>query len=159
MFYSNYYYAVTYFDWNDPQRYKWLGRGGYCHKGFDEIVKASLSFVAALARGEPVKAVLYEIGKALQGHVDVTAKTLFGKTLRGKKLESVAGALDFFSRTNERARASVETFMLVSRRKKLLCRDTLGIIAKMVWAARLDELKEEDHGSSSRARQLSKRRR
>ncbi len=162
--YASCVYATEFFDRNDPERYKWLGHGTRWNNpkglkwlgdgGFAEFIKATLSFVAAFERGEHVKAVLYEIGRALEGHIDVQAKKVFGFVAGGNKLEGAMKAAKFFALTSTRARASVEAFMVLNCREKLLCKDTLAIIAKLIWAARLDEAKEE---ASSRAKRGSRR--
>ena len=129
------------FSWDEPERYTWMAKGRPFVNSFmlDEIPKQLEAFDVAAPESAARAArrrVVNEIGRALCGHVDVAEGNVFGRSVKQRqKLLAAERAVQLYQEWCERWRNAALCWVLVGRRLGI-CRDVVGIIARMVWAAR-----------------------
>ncbi len=128
-------YGATAFSVDQAERYVWLGRGGAsCYSLLDEVEMQVERFDGPDGAGR--RAIVYEIGKALCGHVKLARQQVFGRPVKqGGKLRTAVRAVALFEEWCQRARLAVECWMLVAKRVGV-CKDVVGIVAAMVWQSR-----------------------
>lgn len=124
------------FDKSDPQRWHWLGKAAA--RGSPRIFLRE--FVAVVYRfySTPSLApVVFMIGRALAGHMG--DRKIFGVECTDTRFETSAAnrAFRFFTLQCEAARAAVDVWCLIARRRNnLLNRDVRKKIAMLIWEAR-----------------------
>lgn len=116
---------------SDPQRFFWLGKAALhgCSFRFREDFPAQVR----LFRTDTV----FAIGRALKGHVDFEANTLFGVQY-GRyhwALGSARVAIDFFQARLVETRRSVDAWTIVGTRLQVV-KDIRRMIADLLWKAR-----------------------
>jgi hypothetical protein len=110
------------------KKFTWLGRAA--RKG--NVV----SFLHQFAFGAShSSAALFVIGRALNGHVNVEAGTVFGQETSSNIFRLSLRAVAFYSAQLEAAKCTVNAWSLVGIRLKVV-KDIRILIGKLVWDAR-----------------------
>ncbi len=125
-------------DESDPAHWLWLGRaalrgspGSFLHS-FAEQVEQYFS-------GSGNATVVFLIGRALKGSIDMEKKQIFGS--HRWTFDSLIGpanqAVSFYDSQIKSARLAVDTWTLISSRLNLI-KDMRIFIGKMIWEARFE---------------------
>ena len=121
--------------WLDPQR--WHLQGYAAARGFSFSFLGRCFDVIGKLDEVPARAeVIFEIGRALKGHIDAKKKVIFGV---GTDFESRAvaanRAVKFFDGQCSAARKAVDAWSIIGRRLKVM-KDIRRLIAELIWDAR-----------------------
>ncbi len=82
------------------------------------------------------RVVLFEIGRALDGHIDESNREIFGNRFKFIFLHSVATqARNFYKDQLKSARAAVNAWVFVGMRCGVV-KDVRKLISQMIWEAR-----------------------
>jgi hypothetical protein len=125
------------FDRSDPRRYTWLGKAATRDNPamfLQEMVKHVSKFNCGLGCAK----VLFAIGRALKGSVNMEKGEIFGYNA-GSRIGPAKQAIAFFESQVLAVRRAVDTWTLVGRRN-LVMRDVRLIVARMIWDARDEQL-------------------
>ena len=123
---------------SDPVRWLWLGRAslrGWPHSFLDSFSEQVKQFFS----GSGNATVVFLIGRALQGNIDLDQKRFFGvwplhfDLFIGPANQAVA----FYSSQIKSARLAVDTWTLLSTRLHLI-KDMRILIGRMIWEARFE---------------------
>ncbi len=122
---------------SDPGCWLWWGRAalrglpGSFLRSFSKEVKAFFS-------GSGNASVVFSIGRALKGNIDMEKKRIFGTGYNFDSLIDPANqAVSFYDSQIKSARLAVETWTLVSTRLHII-KDMRILIGKMIWEARFE---------------------
>ncbi len=121
----------------DPVRWLWFSRAALR----DSPVSFLYSFskqVNQFFSGSGNAIIVFLIGRALKGNIDMEKKEIFGQ-LRdsNSQIRPANQAISFYSAQIESARLAVDTWTLVSTRLHLI-KDMRIYIAKLIWEARFE---------------------
>ncbi len=126
------------FSENDWQRYHWWGKGaarGYGSSKVD-IRTAAAKRVLLFEEGKESGRVVFELGRAFKGHVDVAEKIVFGMSeLDEEKLLAVQRCLALHEKWTAAATEAIE-FWLVAGRRLGVAKDVRLMIARLLWMER-----------------------
>ncbi len=116
----------------DPERYRWWGRvtarGEHC-------AVANLCRAVERMNRRPRGPVMYAIGSAWEGHLNVESCSAFGATMSSDTIQSLVGAVKYFVACNRKARAAIRCWIVIARRHGVV-KDMRTTIARMVWKDR-----------------------
>jgi TPR repeat protein len=126
-------------DETDPQRWRWWGRAAAIHE--------SWSFLSYFAKqvdlfnsGSGSAAVMFVVGRALQGHVNEQARTIFND---GYNFDSLIGpakqAIAFYLAQVKATKDAMRAWTLVGLRFNVV-KDVRKLIAKLIWDSREEAL-------------------
>jgi hypothetical protein len=122
-------------DKTDPQRFVWLGKGatsGNSSAFLNEMAEP----IHNLNSGAGCANVVFEIGRALHGHVDNEKRAMFGNKYIHESCFSPANqALACYNFQLQSYRKAVDTWTLVGLRNNVV-KDIRKMIAKMIWDSR-----------------------
>ena len=136
-----YFYAADDFgsvlDESDPARWIWLGRAAL--HGMPRSFRASFSKqVKQFVSGSGNATIVFLIGRALKGNIDMEKKQIFGLIYSFNSLISPANqAVSFYSSQIESACLAVDAWTLVATRLHLI-KDMRIFIGKIIWEARFE---------------------
>ncbi len=124
-------------DESDPVCWLWWGRAalrGWPFSFLDHFAKQVEKFFS----GSGNASVVFLIGRALKGNIDVEKKQIFGNFVNFDSLAGPANqAVSFYSSQIKSARLAVDTWTLVSTRLQMI-KDIRIYIGKMIWDARFE---------------------
>jgi TPR repeat protein len=81
-------------------------------------------------------ALIYAIGCALDGHIDVEAKLIFKKTfLLNGKYQAGLNAVQFYRKQNAACRKAIDLWSMIARRRGVV-KDIRILIGKLIWGDR-----------------------
>jgi hypothetical protein len=78
---------------------------------------------------------VFEIGRALNGRVDVEAKELFGRKHNLRTISFAQQATVFYLKQLLAAKKAVNTWSMIARRNGVV-KDIRCLIGKMIWSKR-----------------------
>ena len=122
---------------NDPARWVWFSKVAVC--GWPASFFQSFPRqVEQLMSGSGNATVVFLIGRALKGNMDMEKKKIFGKGYNFDSLISPANqAVSFYECQISCARLAVDTWTLVATRMHII-KDIRVFIGKMIWEARFE---------------------
>ncbi len=145
-------YYGNFVDELPPSRWLWLSRAasrGYPDSFLDSFSKQVEQFFS----GSGNATVMFLIGRALKGNIDMDKKEIFGSDLDFDSLIGPANqAVSFYEAQINCARLAVDTWILVATRMHMI-KDMRVFIGKMIWEARF----EANYKMSARALRAQKR--
>ncbi len=125
------------FDKSDPARWIWLGRAALRGSPFSFLNSFSEQ-VEEYLTGSENAVIVFLIGLALKGNIDVEKKQIFGKKYDFESWIGPANkAASFYSSQIYCARLAVDTWALVGTRLHLI-KDMRIYIGKLIWEARFE---------------------
>jgi TPR repeat protein len=118
---------------SDPQRWRWWGQAAACG--------TSWNFLSTFAKqGSGSAAVMFAIGRALQGHVSEEARTIFNDSYKFDFLFGPAKqAIAFYEAQIKATKDAMRAWTLVGLRFKVV-KDVRKLIAKLIWDSREEAL-------------------
>ncbi len=120
---------------SDPARWFWLGRAALRGRSFS-FFGSFPKQVEQFFSGSGNATVVFLIGRALKGNIDVVKKEIFGWP--GALLIDPANqAVSFYASQIKSARLAVDTWTLISTRLHLI-KDMRIFIGKMIWEGRFE---------------------
>ncbi len=144
---------------SDPVRWHFWSRAAllgwplYFLRSFSKQVERSFS-------GSGNATVVFLIGRALKGNIDMEKKRIFGSDYNFISLIGPANqAVSFYSSQIKAARLAVDTWTLVSTRLHLI-KDMRIYIGKMIWEARFEanyKIEIDPAPRASRAQKISRK--
>ncbi len=124
-------------DQSNPTRWLWLGRAA-CRGLSRAFVSSFPKQVEEFFSGSGNAAVVFLIGRALNGNIDMEKKEIFGDN---DDFDSFIGpanqAVSFYDSQIKSARLAVDTWTLVSTRLHMI-KDMRIFIGKMIWEGRFE---------------------
>jgi hypothetical protein len=123
------------FDESDPRWWFWLGRAvvlGFPDASFLGNFSAR---VQSFNSGSGNDAVVFQIGKALNGHVNVEERTIFGGHNLDIRISSANSAISFYKAQLVSCRLAVDTWSHIGIRCNVV-KDIRVLIGKLVWETR-----------------------
>ncbi len=140
----------------DPARWLWLERAalrGRPHSFLDSFSEQ----VKQLFSGSGNATIVFLIGRALKGNIDMEKKEIFGDDWRFDSLIGPANqAVSFYSSQISSARLGVDTWTLVATRLHVI-KDMRIYIGKMIWEARFEANYVIENASAPRSSRAQKR--
>ena len=122
---------------SDPVCWFWLGRAALrdFHGSF---LRSFAKQVERFFSGSGNASVVFLIGRALKGNIDMEKKKIFGQKYDfDSRIGPANQAVSFYSSQIKSARLAVDTWTLVSTRLHLI-KDMRIYIGKMIWEARFE---------------------
>ncbi len=124
-------------DESDPACWLWLGRAalrGWPFSFLDHFAKQVDQFFSGTGNAT----VMFLIGRALKGNIDIKKKEIFGKkNLFDFRIGPANQGITFYSSQVKSARLAVDIWTLVSTRLRMI-KDMRIYIGKMIWEARFE---------------------
>jgi hypothetical protein len=122
---------------DEPQRFFWFGRAassGLSFSFLNEMRHQIRNFNSGTGHAK----VVFAIGRALKGHINNEARTLFGSTWNfDAHIGPAKQALQFYEFQLQSCRKAVDSWTIVGLRNKVV-RDIRKMIGKMVWDGRVE---------------------
>jgi TPR repeat protein len=120
-------------DKSDPQRLVWMGRAlPYLGASAFVFLNEIMDFNAGTRKAN----VVFVIGRALRGHVDLEKRFVFGKTYKcDSQMRLATQAIQFYKHQLQSYRIAVDCWTLVGIRLGVV-KDVRKMIEKMIWEAR-----------------------
>ncbi len=132
--------AVAYgqmLDESDPDHWVWLGRAALNGLPF-EFLNSFAKFCSGNTR------LVFAIGRALNGSVDVEKREIFGHDYKFDSLGKPAmRAIGFYKGQLKACRLAVNTWAIVATRFGIV-KDVRRLISKLIWEARADAIYSAD---------------
>jgi hypothetical protein len=124
---------------SDPQRWRWLGRAAAFGNSSDFLDNFSKQ-VELFNSGSESAAVMFAIGRALQGHVNEEARTIFDSKINFDSCISPAKqAIAFYEAQIKATKDAMHAWAQVGIRWKVV-KDVRKLIAKLIWDSREEAL-------------------
>ena len=126
------------FSTNEPSRYTWLSKIAASRKrGCQEPFLCEIGFqMRRLEYGHDVPSVLFEMGRQLNGQVDLEEGEIFGSSQGfADRKEGALAAVQFYLFQKECYQKAVFTFALIARRVGVV-KDVRLIISRKIWESR-----------------------
>ncbi len=124
-------------DGSDPARWLWLGRSAACSLP-DLFLDSFAKQVELFFSGSGNASVVFLIGRALKGNIDMEKKEIFGHDSEFDLLLGPANqAVSFYYYQVKSSRLAVDTWSLISTRMHLI-KDMRIYIGKLIWDARFE---------------------
>ncbi len=130
------YYFGTLLDDLDPGRWLWWGRAALRGSPHSFLVSFSKQ-VKLFFSGSGNATVVFVIGRALKGNINVEKKEIFDWPYDDSWLEHANQAVSFYTSQIKSARLAVDTWTLVSTRLHVI-KYMRVFIGKMIWEARCE---------------------
>ena len=125
-------------DRSDPARWIWSLKAALRGSPYS-FLGSFWTQVDQFFSGSGNAAIVFWIGHALKGNIDMKKKEIFGNTYNFISLIGPANqAVAFYSSQIKSALLAVDTWTLVATRMNLI-KDMRILIGKMIWAGRFDE--------------------
>ncbi len=126
---------------SDWQRYRWWGL--VAAQGDEEatvsMLDAATEHLRLFDNGSNSGRVVFELGAAFKGHVDVPFQCVFGSHAL-PDLQEALRCIELHDKGIALAKAAIETWIAVGRRQKV-AKDMRTKIARLLWAERADWLR------------------
>ena len=143
-------------DESDPACWLWLGRAALHGRPHLFLVSFSKQ-VEQFFSGAGNATVVFLIGRALKGNIDMEKKRIFGSDYNFFSLIGPANyAVSFYSSQIKSARLAVDTWALVATRLHMI-KDMRIYIGKMIWEARFEANYKIENAPAPRASPVQKR--
>lgn len=127
----------SYMHESDPFRWIWLGRAA-SRRWPVSFLASFASQVERFVSGSGNSCIVFLIGRALRGNIDVEQLKLFGSFYNYFSLIGPANrAVLFYEQQIIAARRAVDTWTIIAKRFKLI-KDLRVLIGKLIWEARFD---------------------
>ncbi len=125
-------------DISDPARWLWWGRTA-SHDWPDSFLVSFSEQVEQFFSGSGNATILFLIGRALKGNIDVERRLIFGRGNYdvGFLISPANQAVSFYDSQIQSARLAVDTWTLVAIRLHLM-KDMRIYIGKMIWESRFE---------------------
>ncbi len=121
----------------DPDRWFWRGRealGGSPFSFLDYFSEQVKEFFSGFGNAT----IVFLIGRALKGNIDVEEKEIFGEVSDvDSRIDPANQAVSFYDSQIKSARLAVDTWTFVASRLHLI-KDMRIFIGKMIWGARFE---------------------
>jgi len=132
-------FANEWFDETDPRRWRWWGLAAA--RGCSEHFLFYFPILVDRFDSDPSLApVVFAIGQALRGHIDMEKREIFGDSDEedfDARIGPASRAIDFFMAQCAAARKAVDTWCLVARRfDGQVNKDIRKKIGMMIWDLR-----------------------
>ena len=122
---------------SEPARWLWLGRAALRGSALTFLVSFSKQ-VELFFSGSGNATIVFLIGRALEGNIDMEKKQIFGTDFFFDSYIGPANqAVSFYDSQIKAARLAVDTWTLVATRLHVI-KDMRIYIAKMIWEARFE---------------------
>ena len=142
-------------DKSDPVRWLWLGRAAL--RGHPDILFSFSEQVDQFFSGSGNATVVFLIGRALKGNIDMEEKCIFRSSYNfDSRIGPANQAVSFYSSQIKSARLAVDTWALVSTRLHLI-KDMRIYIGKMIWEGRFEANYKIEIAIAPRASSAQKR--
>jgi len=126
-------------DESDPQRWRWWGLGAALLDSWSFLLYFSKQ-VALFNSGSGSAAVMFAIGRALQGHVKEESRTIFNSSRKfDSRLQSAKQAIAFYEAQIKATKDAMRAWTLVGIHFKVV-KDVRKLIAKLIWESREEAL-------------------
>jgi TPR repeat protein len=133
------------FDESDPQRWQWWGQAAALGESFFFLDNFSKQ-VELFNSGSGSGAVMFAIGRSLQGHVIEQARTIFGSKINFDSFISPAKqAIAFYEAQIKATKYAMRAWTLVGIRFNVV-KDVRKLIAKLIWDSREEALYDVSEG-------------
>ena len=130
-------------DKTDPACWFWWGRSAVCGSSIS-FLHFFLEQVDQFFAGSGNATVVFLIGLALKGNIDMEKKRIFGQDEGFDSLIGPANqAVSFYSSQIKSARLAIDTWTLVATRLRVM-KDMRILIGKSIWDARYEANYEFD---------------
>ena len=123
-------------DKSDPFRWLWWGRAAL-HGSPDFFLYYFSKEVEEVFSGSGNASIVFVIGRALKGNIDMEKKEIFGRGDFDSLISPSNQAVFFYDSQIKSARLAVETWTLVATRLHVI-KDMRIYIGKMIWDARFE---------------------
>lgn len=127
----------SYLSFSDPQRWHWWAAAA--RRGLSSKFLMTFADQVELCKKKlSLAPVLFAIGRALKGHVDLDGRTIFGDStdFKWRNVPAIE-AINFFTFQCTAARKAVDTWCLIARRLNgIVNRDIRKKIGLLIWEAR-----------------------
>jgi hypothetical protein len=128
------FYALT-LPLSDPERYIWLGKGAFRSRT-SEVLMDMFAHLDLYDRGVGCGDVLFAIGKALKGQVNVEKGEIFGICVdEDDAIARSQRAIEIYEFFCVAARRAVDAWVHVAIRYKVV-KDIRLMVSKMIWNAK-----------------------
>jgi TPR repeat protein len=132
-------------DESDPQRWRWWGRavtlGGTWNVLFNFSEQVDL-----FNSGSGSAAVMFAIGRALQGHVNAEKRTIFNEIWSfASRIGPAKEAIAFYKAQIKAAKDAMHAWTLVGIKLNIV-KDVRKLIAKLIWESRDEALHDVSKG-------------
>jgi hypothetical protein len=125
---------------SDPQRWRWWGRAAALGSWVDFFAGFAKQVELFNSSAGSAAAVVFAIGRALQGHVNEEARTIFS---RDYDFDSLIGpakqAIAFYEAQIQATKDAMRAWTLVGIKLKVV-KDVRKLIAKLIWDSREEAL-------------------
>jgi hypothetical protein len=123
----------------DPLRWHWWGQAAIRGYGW-RFLREFTGQVELFNSGCGSAAIMFTIGKALQGHVNEEAKTIFGKVGQdARAILPAKQAIAFYEAQIQATKHAMHAWIQVGIRWKVV-KDVRKLIAKLIWDSREEAL-------------------
>jgi hypothetical protein len=122
----------------DPQRWRWWGQAAALGDGWNFLCTFAKQFELFNSGSRSV--LLFAIGRALQGHVNEEARTIFGGDHKfDSRIGPAKQAIAFYEAQIKATKAAMHAWTQVGIRWKVV-KDVRKLIAKLIWDSREEAL-------------------
>jgi hypothetical protein len=120
-----------------PERYLWLGKAAKYRVSTYLFIREMKDEMWKFERSGKNRDVVFSLGRALKGNVDVNGKTIFGKevTMVDLNLDPAINAIRFYEEQLAACRRAVDDWSMLARRFGVV-KDIRLLIAKLIWIER-----------------------
>jgi hypothetical protein len=119
----------------DWQRYRWWGlaaaRGYY--RAVLGLQEAATEQMRLIEEGSAVARLLFELGAAFRGHVEVPEKRVFCEPVSEEDLQAALRCVELHDECVAHAKDAIRIWLLIGRRLNV-AKDIRHVIAKLLWA-------------------------
>ncbi len=140
---------------SDPGRWIWWGRAAVRGRPISFLYSFSKQ-VKQFFSGSGNATVVFLIGRALKGNIDLEKKQIFGSHYFDSFIGPANQAVTFYSSQIKSARLAVDTWTLVATRLRLI-KDMRIYIGKMIWEARFEANYKIENPPAPRGSRAQKR--
>ena len=124
---------------SDPQRWRWLGRAAALGDR-SSFLSCFAGQVEPFNSGSGSAVVMFAIGRALQGHVNEEARTIFGGDYKfDSRIGPAKQAIAFYEAQIQATKAAMHAWTQVGVKWKVV-KDVRKLIAKLIWDSREEAL-------------------
>jgi TPR repeat protein len=118
-------------DESDPQRWRWWGRSATLGDSW-RLVSNFAKQVELFNAGSGSGGVVFAIGRALQGHVNEEARTIFGLYIADSRIGRAQQAIAFYDAQVKATKDAIRAWTLVGIHFNVV-KDVRKLIAKLIW--------------------------
>jgi TPR repeat protein len=127
------------FDESDPQRWRWWGRAAALGDGWSFLFLFAKQ-VKLFYSGSGSAVLMFTIGRALQGHVNEQARTIFNKADDfDSRIDPAKQAIAFYEAQIQATKDAMRAWTQVGIHSNVV-KDVRKLIAKLIWDSREEAL-------------------